>query len=452
MTRFSATLCAFACLVAPLSAEAGPEGVAVFTNGDRMSGIPGAMNDDGLAWTAEQLLHQPSTIKLDRLLEIRMKGQDEGSHPSDHQALLSLRNGDSISGEFIDLDDKFVTLRTWYGGDLRINRAMATDMEIMRAERAIYTGPTDIKNWTLIGNKDAWSVTGNQLVSSQRGSVAKEIELPNKCHFGFDLAWRSGLNFHLYLFADEGDTTSPDNYYDLVCQRRFVYLRKRWSANGRGGTLTIGRPANIRELADQEDVRLDFYVDREAGTIALYVDDRQAEVWTDEDAAAGAFGDWFHFVAEEYPLRISNIRASAWKGDLPEGTTPEAGEDAIDEEGQVILLQNGDTVIGEVGEVKDGILTITSKHGEIPVPVRRMRRIDLTGSDYDEPIRKNGDIRAWLKGGGRITFRLDSFRDGKMEGYSQSFGEATFDLSAFSRLEFNIYDENLDHLRDGGDW
>jgi hypothetical protein len=228
MNRFSATLCAFTCLVAPLSAEAGPEGVAVFTNGDRMSGIPGAMSDDGLAWTAEQLLHQPSTIKLDSLLEIRMKGQNEGNHPADHQALLSLRNGDSISGEFIGLDDKFVTLRTWYGGELQINRSMATEMEIMRSERALYTGPTDIKNWTLIGNKDAWSVTGNQLVSSQRGSVAKEIKLPNKCHFGFDLAWRSGLNFHLYLFADEGDTTSPIGFDDDAAVAELVARELGW--------------------------------------------------------------------------------------------------------------------------------------------------------------------------------------------------------------------------------
>jgi hypothetical protein len=286
------------------------------------------------------------------------------------------------------------------------------------------------------------------LLSRSNGSVAREVDLPEKCRISFDLAWRSSLKFRLLLFSDEGDTITPDNCYDLVCQRQFIYLRKKWSTGASGGTRTIGQPANIRQLANQEKVRLDLYVDRKTGSIGFYVDGQQTNVWTDDDPKLGNFGKWLHFVSEEYPLRISNIRASVWTGDLPENAEDEKAEDAIEEKGQVILLQNGDTIIGEVGDIKDGILTVASQYGEIPVPVQRMRALDLAGDDYEEPIRKTGDVRAWLKEGGRITFRLDSFEDGKMQGYCQTFGEATFDLDAFSRLEFNIYNEDFDGLRE----
>ena len=69
-----------------------------------------------------------------------------------------------------------------------------------------------------------------------------------------------------------------------------------------------------------------------------------------------------------------------------------------------------------------------------------------------EPIRKKGDVRAWLREGGRITFRLDSFSKDSLKGYSQTFGEVEFKLNAFSRLEFNIYNEDLEPLRGTSNW
>ena len=61
-------------------------------------------------------------------------------------------------------------------------------------------------------------------------------------------------------------------------------------------------------------------------------------------------------------------------------------------------------------------------------------------------------MRAWLREGGRITFRLDSFDRDTLTGYSQTFGEVEFKLNAFSRLEFNIYNEELEALRGSSNW
>ena len=452
MNRISSVLlCILPSLAFHVRAQDENGGRAIFSNGDQLSGTPGALTEDGLAWTAEHLLHQPSTIRLDSLLEVQLQAGDIPERNTTHQALLSLTNGDTIRGELVGLDDEYVTLKTWYGGELRINRLMATDLEVIRSEHALYSGPDSIENWTVSGEQGAWGVDNGQLLSRLSGSVAREIELPSRCHIHFDLAWRSNLKFHLILFSDEGDTSTPGNCYDLVCQRRFVYLRKKWKGKS-SGTTNIGQPANIRELADQEKVGMDFYIDRATGTVAFYVDGRQAQVWSDEAPKVGSFGNWLHFVAEEYPLRISNIRASVWKGDLPENSETGAPDEPLKEEGQVIALQNNDTVVGEVGAIENGTLTITSKHGDIPIPVQRIRSVNIGSENFEEPIRKNGDIHGWLREGGRITFRLDSFRDGTMNGYSQAFGEAIFDLKAFSKLEFNIYNEDLDHLRGGSDW
>jgi hypothetical protein len=51
-----------------------------------------------------------------------------------------------------------------------------------------------------------------------------------------------------------------------------------------------------------------------------------------------------------------------------------------------------------------------------------------------------------------VTFRLDTFDRESLSGYSQTFGDATFKLSAFSRIEFNIYDDELESMRGTNNW
>ena len=107
---------------------------------------------------------------------------------------------------------------------------------------------------------------------------------------------------------------------------------------------------------------------------------------------------------------------------------------------------------GDVGLIKDGVLAVETPFCKMNIPVDRMRTIDLSEGDYEEPIRKKGDVRGWLREGGRITFRLDAFSKDTLTGYSQTFGNVEFKLSAFSRLEFNIYNEELESLRGNGNW
>lgn len=434
--------------------ESKPEisGILKFSNRDRISGTPQGLDADGhLRWQAS-FLKEPIPVLPSSILEMRLEGGVTPQLEVGHHALLTLTNGDTLRGQLDALDDEYVTLKTWYGGKLKIKRSMANDLEILRAERAVYTGPEDFETWKIDGERDAWRLNNGALASSKGAGIAREIDFPDKCRVGFDLAWRSSLRFRVLLFSDNGDTTQPDNCYDLVCQRRFVYLRKRWMTKASGGSRIVGQ-ANIETLATNEKVRFDFYIDRTVGTIGLYIDGAQAHVWSDQDPKVGDLGKWMHFISEDfYPVHVSRIRVSPWKGDLPENVDPAALEEQEGEEGQLIRLQNGDIVVGEVGKIQEGVLDIKTKFCDMKIPVDRMRTIDLSTGEYEEPIRKKGDVRAWLREGGRVTFRLDSFDENTLSGFSQTFGEAKFDLNAFSRLEFNIYDEELDSLRGTSNW
>jgi hypothetical protein len=446
-------------LVLPAHA-AGEEPAALLklTNGNRLSGIPTMINDEGqLVLKKSGNLAAPGAFKVSSLLDVRLPKSDHQPPRGGHQAVLTLTNGDTVRGQLSALDHEHITLDSWYGGTLKIRRSMANGLEVLQSEKNFYSGPDSLDGWTVNGDEEAWSFRNGSFVTpgNGNGGIAREFDLPDKVHFSFQISWRDSFKFRAFLFASEGDNETPENCYDLVCQRSFVYLRKRWVTENSSGNENIGRPASIRELAQNEKVQLDLYIDRKTGNFTFLVDGKQAQVWTDPNPEAGNMGNWLHLVSEDDPLRITRIEASTWAGELPNDPSSEPADPPLEEEGQVIRLHNGDDLVGEVDGIEEGVLTLKTKQVDnIQVPVDRMRTIDLTLGDdeREEPRLMKGDIRAWLRDGGCITFQLKSFSEDKLTGYSQTFGTAEFNLNAFSRLEFNIHNEDLEPLRDDDSW
>ena len=115
-------------------------------------------------------------------------------------------------------------------------------------------------------------------------------------------------------------------------------------------------------------------------------------------------------------------------------------------------LANGDSLKGDVISVTDGMVAVKTPLGDVKLPVARIRTVALKKVDLERCIRRNGDIRAWFGDGNAIVFRLDGVGDGTLMGSSQNFGKSTFKTTAFSRIEFNIHDPDMDEKRAPEDW
>jgi len=413
-----------------------------------------------------EFLTEPVPLKLDHILEISMPA-NRGEFKGDHIATALLSNGDMLRGELTGVTDSEISLRTWYAGDLTLKRTMVDTLDIQDRPDVLYAGPTGLDGWWL-EKRDGWAYEDGVLRSKQPGAIARKLELPVKVRFAFDVAWRSNPRFQFKFFSDNADAKEPTNCYILsVVSGRYVEMKKRVLGNA---TVPVGTPVPVPEFLSREKVRIEILADRKSGLIQMLVNDRIAADWTDPEPQVGKMGGGIHIDSmDSTPLRFSRIEVTSWDG-VVEGRAEQPDEGIIeDEDGLLdkkrdepdpdpkrVRLRNNDHLEGEMLGIENGKVKIKTKYGDMSVPVSRLRtfplrtkkeREDYKLARYEVPKRYNGDIRAWFADGSRVTFRLESTADGQLKGSSQTFGKAAFASKAFSRIEFNLYDPDLEDQR-----
>ena len=450
--RFT-TLVAACTLAATVSADE-PHTLR-FLNGDAIVGKPGAIDRNEVIWHSPAL-EAPAHFLAEKIRNIQLPSK---IHIPDieagHEATLTLTNGDVLRGQLASVTDDEITLDTWYAGRLVFRRVMVRDLEIREMPEYVYRGPESIQAWDQTSDPSAWSITDDgSFTSSAPGGIARDIPLPDEFTLEFEAQWQGSFRLHLLLFSDDTATDSPENGYEVVFQRQSVHIRRC------GQRQWIGHSNRAIELQQNEKARIRLRASKRTGQFAFYVNDRIIDTWNDDEIDAENLGSALHFVSRDNsPLVISRVDVSRWNGVLDEmpdarpmvgrmggfrgGLDFEDTEDETeDQDDGTMVLKNGDRIRGTVKAIEGGSITIDTPFREINLPVERLRSVALMPVDLEEPKRESGDVRAWFTDGGSMVFRLEGItEDGNaVQGYSQTFGTATFDLSAFSRLEFNIYD------------
>ncbi|MFC7338798.1 hypothetical protein ACFQY0_16500 [Haloferula chungangensis] len=446
----------FFSLLAFGAALATPPMTARFNNGDTITGNLTGIDEHTITWESE-FFTVPQALKLDRLLDISLSSSDAVDLPEgDHIAILTLTNEDVVRGSLISLDKKHIKLRTSYAGELVFRRDMVAALTIEEKPEIFYAGPGTIDEWEIEKEGD-WTLENGELVSHSSSSISRDIGEHDRFRVAFDVEWRGNARFRIFTCADSTNLNEISNGFELVCQSNYAYLRKRTQRNGRVEPVNIGNVGGMREFQEREKVRIEILQDLISGRIRLIIGGRVVADWRDDVPGIGQLGSALHFLSDSRnKLRVSRIRVSSWDGTI-EGPWQEAGIDPFGNEETDelnpqdhpplgILLRNGDNIKGETLAIEDGAVKLKTELGEFELPVSRLRKFALRTPEEAanpeltwKPILRNGDIRAHFIEGDAITFQLIGFQDGMMHGKSQTFGEADFDLSSFSRLEFNLY-------------
>jgi len=453
---------AFACF----ASAGGEDAVVRFGNNDRLSGSLESLSADSLIWKSP-LLEKPAPFFLKDVVDLSLPAS-QPEQKVDHEAILSLTNGDTVRGQLASVDDKIVSLDTWYAGRLNFNRLMVSGLKIESESSLLYRGPLGMDGWRQTGESKAWSFNRASFVASGKGGIARDGLLPDESSVAFNVAWKGdSLGLKLNLYSNDPSSDTDASGYELYFKNGSITLRNRKTSAYLGSSQS-------QALLENDKVRIEVRTSLKSGKICLFVNEQIIEVWTDPDVAnaRNKFGKCLQFISlNSQPMRISSIGVGTWDGQIEKMPEPRnglrfqlgmGGLQGLREEVKPapkektkdgrMELANGDSLAGDVTSIQDGILSVKTTLGEVKIPVSRVRTIALKKADLERCIRRNGDIRAWLPDGSSIVFRLDAVGDGTLTGSSQNFGTADFKLSAFSRVEFNIHDVAMEDKRLAEEW
>lgn len=449
-----------ALLALPCALTAAELPVLNFTNGDRLQGNLGRVDDTMLQWKSPTLKKE-TPFFLNQVQDITFPAQIAPPPARDHIAHIRFNpdlrqqneniSGDVIEGELVAVNQDSIILNTWYAGQLKLNRNMVKDLEITDVSPAVYTGPAKEDDWQIFPEK-SWTFEKNSYTGGGSGSLARDFKkIPERYCFRFTASWKNRFGLQILFGADSATEETPDNHYMLVLDNGTSYLQKRSTdANALGGMMRnggmIGEYKRDQAFRSKEKSELRLFVDTTTGLMALYSDETLVQQWNDVDKPFLA-GNCIHLRQSSgngYKVNVSRMFLTTWDGTLPSAengvpSNPIDNPDPKDDE-QRIILRNGDIVLGKVEKIEQSELTLKTRFNEIRLPVSRIKKLALAPSEYDERLLQNGDVRAWFADGNYITFRLEGIaEDGKITGTSQHFGTAQFNPAAFTRIEFNLY-------------
>jgi hypothetical protein len=440
-------------LAATAAAET-PLSVVRFVNQDFLPGHPVAMTPEAMVWSSPHLA-QPASFLLNKILDVSLP-PGKNDEISDHEATITLTNGDVVRGRLAGVSDEIISLDTWFAGRIDFRRSVVANVEISQKTNYLFHGPTGMDNWRQTTTPPAWTYRNSSFIASAEGGIAHDKLLPDDFSLSFDTAWRGdSIRLKVVVFADDIAADAPSEGYELSFMRGGVHVRNL-------KTQAFIGSAQSREIMENEKVRIEIRGSAKSQCIALFINDRIIEVWNNLDVPLGRGVQYIS--SSKLPMRISDIRVSEWDGELEQMPQPEPGfnnglrrtrgnqEKTADAITGRMKLANGDTLLGEVSSIKDGLISIKTPLGNVELPLARLRSLILKPAEVERVKRYSGDVRAWFPDGGSIVFRLEGSTPETLIGFSQNFGTATFQTAAFSRIDFNIYSPVHTELRDADDF
>lgn len=436
-----------------------------FFNNDRLSGSMESLTTERLVWKSP-ILENPTPFFLKNILDLTLDAEQPVIEAK-HEASVTLTNGDLIRGQLASVGDEIVELDTWFAGRMKFNRLMIADIRISERPDFIYRGPTGLEGWKQSGEKPAWTYQNSGFRSGSAGSIARDVNLPDECSVAFDATWRGAFGLRFVVFSDDLSSDRPTTGYEVLFQPRSVQVRSCKTQR------FLGHSPNATSLQENEKARIEIRASLKSGKVCLFVDDELIDVWTDPEVARAEMGKGIHFIAvNASPVQISRIEVGNWDGEVDQvpdarernGLPPigmPGGEDSDEEiapappeklETGRMELRNGDNIAGEVVSIIDGMIRVKTPFREVKLPIETLRSLALKPVDLERCKRENGDVRGWFPDGSSVVFRLEAVNEGELTGTSQNFGTSRFKLAAFNRIEFNIYDPDLEDIRMANGW
>lgn len=425
--------------------------------------------------------------------QVRMVVLNNGKlvKPFSHSSYITLTNQDTIPGNITDLNNKTLTIRTDYAGELIIPREIIKSVDFLPLGNKIhYRGPFSIDDWqtypyssSATTQKDdedsepAWSIKNFALKNDgQAGVMMHNDDFPGKNRYTFKVTYRNSAMPSFVINADmkqpepKEQENKPDAKIKAEAQPKIKIVSNRgakitetvgtclifrlssyssslsfYGFDDKGNSFVQSIPNTIPSVRSNKSkpdgVDFDVRVNKETNTVLLYADDSMIGQWDISAYTDQLKGNKMGFVnlysSSANASRVSNIVVSAWNGIVDAANTME------NDDRDTILLTNGtDRYSGQALKLSEDKLQLKGPYAELEIPTDQIQSLYFAKKERRElPMKGESEISLRFHGSGRITGSMSKGPDGKIILNSEVLGKLTILPEYVSSYEF----EDLDY-------
>jgi len=413
-----------------------------FRNGDVLFGKLGSISPRaGVAWShpdaEDALLFGGGAIT-----EIHFGPLAEEPSQTNSCRLIFM-NRDQIEGDLIRCDAEQVIFDTAFAGRLMIPRSRVdTIIPLDAKRRTVFSGPEGLEGWTMgkvsgvITDSGQWGYHNGAFLAAKAASIARDVQLPDLSVIEFDLNWKGMFYIAVALYTDYlhpvnlANKDQEPNFGGFYSLQLNTYAANLLAVKKSDPIKYLGQVA-VGSFNQKSSAHIEIRSNRHKKTVALLVDGLLIKQWTDNEDFAGK-GTGLRFVHQgQGSIKLSRLRVTEWDGQFEEPRSH-----PWDSKDDLAKLRNGDRVMGKVEKLENGQLFVSATATKLTVPLNRVKQIELAGTGVEAGNAAPHEMRASLRRGGTLTFRLENWTTNGVEITSTNFGRVLCSPWVFERVVF----------------
>ena len=433
-------------------------GTLQFFNGSTLHGALVDLNEETLVWQFDGA-RDPIRFEHRNVAWVRFDQPEGSAVPLSPNHRIEFRNGDIVYGTLLDLDDEKLRLRTWQGDELEAARSeLVSLVNLPEGFEIVYEGPTESPDWqvaTRVGKdqrirqlgepgpgNESWRYSDGAFITEDAGTLGRDFNLGKSVSVEFDIDWTGYFGLNVGLFSNRAIL---DDFRSHTCRISIVQGTASVQTISDAGRITqLGR-ISLPEMIAGTTTRFAIRVFAERRLIQIYVNGVLEDEWIDKERwTPKGKAIVFSSSRSNSMVQIRNMRITTW-----DDVDGEPLNLLATEESDFIQLANDDQTDGIVSRLESGSLFVESPFLDLEIPFDRVSYFTLAQAGLDVATMTNpGHLRAFLLGGGHLTFDPALWGDEAAEGISRGFGTLRFNPNTIRELQFNI--GRQDPVRAGG--
>ena len=406
-------------------------------NGDLFEGNVVGLSDNTISLTSP---HSSSPLKIvgENLRHIQFDNGDLTKNPT-HSQLIHLKNGDSLPGQVTALDDSTLTFDTWFAGALRISRKHVDSVYFgVTPQKVTFQGPTGTDGWDI--DDDEWSFFNSTLGSNKRGSIGRNLTLPEDFIFSTTVNWNNSPQLQIFL-CTEDTTIDPDrgtNNYLINFNTSGLEVRRQLSKEEKGSRYhsLISTKLNLNNFkSGKKEITVELRVNRREGEVHLYLDGEYIKHGVDpKPPPTGQCVIFNSNSSNRRDLSLKNIILKEW-----DTVTQNLRREArVDEKSDTIATNDGDRYCGVVSnlnlieEQKNFTVNVPLLENPLSIPLDQC--VVLYFSDNDDALVNRPPFKLSMHSGGSLSLSEVSLGSNSLEASHPALGNLKLDRRILSEI------------------